>query len=362
MFKRRVMVIDDSVVARRAIAQAINGTEDLEVAASAATGKIALAKLPRIQPDLVLLDVEMPEMDGLQVLAAIREVYPSLPVIMFSALTGRGAKITLDALALGANDYATKPSAAGGPMEVQLAHDLFPKIRALCNPQRSPNTLDIPEGTAAVPTGPRLHERPKVLVIGASTGGPTALADVIGGLPADFPLPVLLVQHMPAVFTRMLSERLNDRSALRVKEAVDGEAIRPRFVYIAPGDFHLTAEFGGEVAVTRLHQGPPENSCRPSVDVLFRSVASVYGAKTLAVMLTGMGRDGLSGCQALYEAGAQILCQDEASSVVWGMPGYVAKANLADAVISLDRLAEQIAARAQGPSRSAPNSTEAPWS
>ena len=352
MFRRRVMIIDDSVVARKSIAEAIAATADIEVAASAANGRIALAKLPRVRPDLVLLDVEMPEMDGLQTLAAIRATYPQLPVIMFSALTGRGAKITLDALALGANDYATKPSAKGGSMGDQLAAELFPKIRALCKGKGAPLTLDIPERAPDRPR--RVREVPKVVVVGSSTGGPNALVEVIARLPQSFQTPILIVQHMPAIFTRLLAERLDQQTHLTVREAADGDRIEPEHVYVAPGDHHLTVVRENDGVCARLNQEPPENSCRPAVDVLFRSAARTYGSRTLALVLTGMGRDGLAGCQRLYAAGATILCQDEASSVVWGMPGYVAKANLADNVVPLTSIGEHINARtAQRPVDSA---------
>ncbi len=342
MLKRKVMIIDDSVVARRAISEAIKSTDDIEVAALAANGRIALAKLPRVQPDVVLLDVEMPEMDGLETLSAIRAEYPSLPVIMFSALTGRGAKITLDALSLGANDYATKPTANGGSMQQQLGVDLFPKIRALCKAKGAPPTIDIVPTPVVWPRIRRSAETPSVVVVGASTGGPNALARVVADLKSPFPVPVLVVQHMPPIFTRLLAERLHHLSDLDVREAVDGEPLRAGRVYVAPGDFHLMVERRDRGVVTRLTQAPPENSCRPAADVLFRSAAAVFGHRTLAVVLTGMGRDGLEGCRQLYETGAQIVCQDEETSIVWGMPGYVARANLAHDVIGLEQLSDRI--------------------
>ena len=362
MLKRRVMIIDDSVVARRAIATAIGTTEDIEVAASAANGRIGLAKLPRVKPDVVLLDVEMPEMDGLQTLAAIRQEYPSLPVIMFSALTGRGAQITLDALALGANDYATKPSASGGEMQTQLASDLFPKIRALCKGKGAPLTVDIPPTPTTQPAVRPGPQRPQILALGSSTGGPNALAEVIGALPESFPVPIVVVQHMPKIFTRLLAERLDNISPLAVSEAYDGAPLETGRVYIAPGDYHVVAQRSETGMVTALNQAPPENSCRPAVDVLFRSVAHAYGGNAIAVVLTGMGRDGLEGCRLLFNLGAQIVCQDEASSVVWGMPGYVAKANLADTVVPLSEISAEIMTRVQPLSGPAQKTRKTPWS
>lgn len=345
MVKRRVMIIDDSVVARRAISNAIMATDDIEVAASAANGRIGLAKLERVKPDLVLLDVEMPEMDGLETLAAIRTEYPQLPVIMFSALTGRGAQITLEALALGANDYATKPTSSKGSMEDQLNTELFPKIRALCRAKGAPPSIDIEPAVERSRTPRRRTEPPQALVIGSSTGGPNALAEIVAELPRRFPVPVLVVQHMPAIFTRLLAERLDRLTELSVTEARDGDAIQRGTVYIAPGDYHLAVVRRQTRVVVELNQGPQENSCRPAVDVLFRSAAEVYGAGTLAVVLTGMGRDGLEGCRRLFDAGGQIICQDEASSVVWGMPGYVARANLADDVVALTGIGAEIIKR-----------------
>ena len=345
MAKRRVMIIDGSVVARRAIANAIAATSDIEVAASAATGRIGLQKLQRVTPDVVLLEVDMPEMDGLQTLAEIRSVYPDLPVIMFSARTGKGAKTTLDALALGANDYVTKPEGTTELVEAQLADELFPKIRGLCKTRSAPLTIDVPPHPLRDESVPRRREVPHILVIGSSTGGPNALVKVIAGLPVPLPVPVLIVQHMPAIFTRKLAERLDNQTSLTVKEAADGDQIHPGHVYVAPGDFHLTVLRSGVHFLTSLNQDAPENSCRPAVDVLFRSVAISYGMRTLAVVLTGMGRDGLEGCRRLYDEGAQILCQDEATSVVWGMPGYVAKANLADDIVPIDDMAGQIGLR-----------------
>ncbi len=362
MLKRRVMIIDDSVVARRAISNAIMATDDIEVAASAANGRIGLAKLERVKPDVVLLDVEMPEMDGLETLAAIRAEYPHLPVIMFSALTGRGAQITLEALALGANDYATKPTSAKGSMEDQLNVELFPKIRALCRAKGAPFSIDIEPAVARNKSVPRRNEPPEALVIGSSTGGPNALAEIVAGLPRLFPVPVLVVQHMPAIFTRLLAERLDRLTEMSVTEARNGDTIQRGTMYIAPGDYHLAVVRRDGHVVAALNQGPQENSCRPAVDVLFRSAAEVYGARTLAVVLTGMGRDGLEGCRRLYDAGGQIICQDEASSVVWGMPGYVARANLADDVVALSGIGDQIIKRLRVDPSVVRRAGASPWS
>ncbi len=349
MPKIRVLMIDDAVVIRRLVSNVLNADPAIEVVGTAANGKIGLAKIPQVSPDLVTLDIEMPEMDGLETLAAIRKAYPRLPVIMFSTLTARGAAATLDALALGANDYVTKPANVGSVAAAieRVRDDLVPKIKAFCR-----HLVPAPPATPSAshptlrPAAPRFAPaRIDLVAIGSSTGGPNALAAILPELPADFPVPIVLVQHMPPVFTRSMAERLNSRSKINVSEAVAGERIEPGHAYIAPGDFHMGLVRDAAGARLQLHQSPPENSCRPAVDVLFRSVAETYGANALAVVLTGMGKDGLNGCQSIHDSRGQALAQDEATSVVWGMPGFVAKAGLADQVLPLDRIATEILRR-----------------
>ncbi|MCU1485419.1 MAG: cheB [Actinomycetia bacterium] len=348
----RVLVVDDSVVIRRLITQALQAEADIEVVGTASNGKLALAKLDTLRPDLVTLDIEMPEMDGLATLPHLRAAHPRLPVIMFSTLTERGAAATLEALSLGASDYVTKPSNTGG-LDIALAKirdDLVPKIRALV-----PGMGPARAAARTVPTAvaPRVQvgvpPMVKALVIGVSTGGPSALAELIPHLPGDLGVPVLVCQHMPPVFTRLLSERLDAKSALHVQEASDGDLLSPGGVWIAPGGLHMVVRrsTGGSPAIATTSD-PPENSCRPAVDPLLRSAVATWGNGVLAVVLTGMGQDGLRGCEAVSEAGGRILVQDEASSVVWGMPGYVAKAGLADRALPLDALAVEITRRVAG--------------
>jgi two-component system, chemotaxis family, protein-glutamate methylesterase/glutaminase len=353
MPKIRVLVVDDAVVFRRLIADELSKDPALEVAGTAANGKIALAKMEQVSPNLVLLDVEMPEMDGLETLKALRKNYPRLPVIMFSALTERGARATLDALALGATDYFTKPVSTNGA-EASLKvirEELIPRIKDLCAHMQctadAPSVRIAPAETLRFrPRQPRPCTCPiEVLAIGASTGGPNALAEVFAHIPADFPVPIVIVQHMPPMFTRLLAERLSAEHRVPVAEATSGAVLQAGHALIAPGNFHMIVVREGMRVRTLLHQDPPENSCRPSVDVLFRSVAASFGAGTLAVVLTGMGQDGLHGSESIREAGGQILAQDEHSSVVWGMPGAVARAGLADRVLPLSLVGSEIVAR-----------------
>lgn len=349
MPKIRVLVVDDAVVVRRIVSDVLTADSDLEVVGTAANGRIALAKIPQTNPDVVTLDVEMPEMDGLETLAAIRKLHPRLPVIMFSTLTERGATTTLDALTLGASDYVTKPSNVGSVAAAQqsLREQLIPKIKLLCgkvdNSARAAaqfhrNVVSPAARAASVKSSAPIE----IVAIGVSTGGPNALAQVIPSLPVDFPVPIVIVQHMPPVFTRLLAERLSAQSALKVREAASGEEVLAGNIYLAPGNYHMIVKREGPTIRLQTNQDPPENSCRPAVDVLFRSVVEAYGARCLGVILTGMGQDGLRGCERIRESGGRNIVQDEASSVVWGMPGFVARAGLADQTLPLNMIAAEI--------------------
>jgi two-component system, chemotaxis family, protein-glutamate methylesterase/glutaminase len=344
----RVLIVDDSVVIRRVLSDALTSDPSIEIAGIAADGRIALSKLPQLNPDLVTLDVEMPNLSGLETLVEIRKRYPKLPVIMFSTLTERGASTTLDALALGASDYVTKPTRTGSleVTQLRIRQELIPKVKALCarrlnsaseSPAAPRVPLAVPRGSDSAPI--------EILAIGTSTGGPNALAQLLPAFAEKPSVPIVIVQHMPPLFTRLLAERLNKQSGFTVREGAAGQVLEPGEAWIAPGDHHMVVERCGASVRLALNQDAPENSCRPAVDVLFRSVAKTFGANALAVVLTGMGSDGLRGSQEVREQGGHVLVQDEASSVVWGMPGQVATAGYADAIFPLADMAWEIERR-----------------
>jgi two-component system chemotaxis response regulator CheB len=345
MSKARILIVDDSTVIRRLVSDALSADSAIEVVGTAANGRIAVAKIAQLQPDLVTLDLEMPEMDGLATLAEIRKSHPRLPVIIFSTLTQKGAVATLQALSQGASDYVTKPAHVGSVMEAiaTVRSELIPRIKALTHVAPRPAALIAqPIKAPPIAAGAARAQRPEIIAIGASTGGPNALAELFRQLPPDLPVPIAVVQHMPPLFTRYLAERLDGATSLAVREAAAHDALTKGSAWIAPGDFHMQLGRTSGQAVIRLDQGPPENCCRPSVDVLLRSVARDYGSKALAIILTGMGQDGLRGCEAIRAAGGRVIVQDEATSVVWGMPGTIARAGLADAVLPLSLIGPEI--------------------
>ncbi len=347
MSRIRILLVDDSVVIRRLLSDTLAADPALEVIATASDGRIALAKIAQLQPDLVTLDVEMPVMNGLETLTELRKLYPKLPVIMFSTLTEHGAAATLDALSLGASDYATKPSNAGSPaLAIEaIRAELIPKIKALCagsSPQL--RTLPPPRPPVRVLKAP-VNRRIELVAIGTSTGGPNALAEVLPRFPKDFPVPIVVVQHMPPIFTRLLAERLASRSAISVQEGSAGVTLSPGHAWIAPGNFHMAVVRAGTSWRLELNQNPPEHFCRPAVDPLFRSAAAAGRSGVLGVVMTGMGSDGVVGAQHIREAGGEVIIQDEASAVVWGMPGLVYAAGQADGVYPLNQLAPEITLR-----------------
>jgi two-component system chemotaxis response regulator CheB len=343
------MLVDDSALIRRLTSAALRSDPGVVVANTAENGKAALEIIERDRPDIVLLDVEMPVMDGLTTLRNIKRRWPKLPVLMFSTLTAHGARITIEALAAGADDYVTKPSGTGNPAAAleRVRSEVLPKMKAICRPKRiaAPVLPAMRPRVAAAPSGGGGVD---VLAIGTSTGGPNALIALLGGL-ATLPVPVLIVQHMPPSFTAMLAERLDRSCTMPVTEASTPTRVVPGHVYLAVGGRHLQVERrdGGVWAVQT--DAAPENSCRPAVDVLFRSVAEVYANRVLGVVLTGMGSDGCVGSEAIVRRGGTVLAQDEESSVVWGMPGSVARAGLAERILPIDKISAEIGARISRP-------------
>jgi two-component system chemotaxis response regulator CheB len=339
-----VMIVDDSVVVRRIMTNVLSADPGLRVVGTAASGRSALEKIEELKPEILILDIEMPEMDGLETLRHLRRLHPRLPVIMFSTLTERSAAATLEALSLGARDYVTKPgNTAGAAATLEAVRSqLIPKIKALV--QREPRTPQ-PAPTATPPLAERQSARTgphKLLVIGASIGGPDAVAAIVRALPGDLPVPVAIVQHMPPVFTRLFAQRMDSTSGLTVAEGEPGMRLEPGLAVVAPGDYHFLVADGRRGPEVATNQEARQNGCRPAVDVLFGSAAAVFGDRVLACVLTGMGRDGLHGSRRLRAAGAEIVVQDEATSVVWGMPGAIATAGLADRVLPLARIAADL--------------------
>ncbi|MCA9033624.1 MAG: chemotaxis response regulator protein-glutamate methylesterase [Planctomycetaceae bacterium] len=371
----RVLLADDSTVTRRILMEAISGESDMEVVGAAQNGEEAVALFNAHKPDVALFDVDMPKLNGIEALKAIRMTCQSVPVIMFSTLTVRGGEATLDALASGASDYVAKPTGVGHVDKAMeyLRSDVIPKLRQWGKVYKSkresapsaPVSSAASRPSAAVAIRPaRLSDgRPPiktsgkkrngpihVLAIGASTGGPNALAEIVAKLPADLGVPVLITQHMPPLFTQLLAERLDRCSGLTVREGYDGAVVKPGQAWVAPGDHHMVVARAPSGVVLRLNQAAPENSCRPAVDVMFRSVAQVYAGNSLAVVLTGMGKDGAAGCLQLSNAGGGVIVQDEDTSIVWGMPRAVAEAGVADAVLPLGEIARAIVSRIRGSS------------
>ncbi|KMO39987.1 chemotaxis protein CheY [Methylobacterium variabile] len=381
----RVLVADDSVVVRGLVSRWLEEA-GCEIVGTASNGRIALDALDRVQPDIVLLDIEMPELDGTQALPRMLAKRPGLQVVMMSTLTQRNAEISLRCLALGAIDYLPKPEGNRGvTTQASFREDLVQKIRMLgadlrnrprprhaAGPERAgpagaghsgvaqqpagpPERLaaPAPRPAAAVTVRPRPLRTtpPRCLLVGASTGGPRAVGEVLEGIGAATlrRLPILIVQHMPPVFTAVFAEHLGARIGLPAAEAKHGEPVRPGIVYVAPGGRHMGLSGTAAEAVIQLNDGPPVNFCRPAVDVMFRNAAEVYGAATLSVVLTGMGSDGTKGAQALVEAGGTMLAQDEATSTVWGMPGSLVRAGYAHEILPLPAIGPALRAAIAGP-------------
>jgi two-component system chemotaxis response regulator CheB len=351
----RVLVVDDSAVIRGLLIRALETDPEITVVGSAGDGQMALNALVRQNPEIVILDIEMPVMDGLTALPKLIAAKPDVKVVIASTLTRRNADISVRALAAGAADYVTKPGSSALVSADAFKRELLAKVKALGHARRMTRNEPPPApGAGAVrrEPAPRAEtqarvalrhapiEPPEVLAIASSTGGPQALFRVLGALRGGIGTPILITQHMPATFTTILAEHITRQSGWAAAEAVDGEPIRPGRVYIAPGDFHMIVDGPGNGSrVLRLSKTPPENFCRPAADPMLRSVAQAYGRRALCLVLTGMGHDGLRGGREIVAAGGAVIAQDEATSVVWGMPGAVATAGLCSAVLPLDEIA-----------------------
>jgi two-component system, chemotaxis family, protein-glutamate methylesterase/glutaminase len=361
----RLMVVDDSAAIRGLLIRALETDPEVAVIASASNGKAALAVLERNDIEVVILDIEMPVMDGLTALPKLLAAKPDIKVIIASTLTRRGADISMRALAAGAADYLTKPGSLALSSADQFKRDLLAKVKVLAHAGRTAAALRAAPAPGArrraaeplaevvprrvIALRPMAREVPEAIAIGASTGGPQALFAVLGQLKGAVRQPIFITQHMPATFTTILAEHIARASGYPAREAVDGEPVAPGRIYIAPGDFHMTVETTAPGRrILRLSKEPPENFCRPSVDPMLRSLAQSYGSRGLAIMLTGMGRDGLAGSRALAQSGGTIIAQDEPTSIVWGMPGAVAMAGVCSAVLPLAEIApllEKLASR-----------------
>ncbi len=348
--KPRVLIIDDSAVVRGLVARWVENDPRLDVAATCSDGEQGVRRAKELQPDLVVLDVEMPRMDGLTALPLILKAAPRARVIMASTLTRKGGEVTMRALSLGAADYAPKPEAGRVAGAEGYRVELLDKLVALSPRAKAPAPMrPRPVAPSTARPAPRmgLAPRPELVAIGSSTGGPQALRDVMGAIPRDARVPVVIAQHMPKLFTAILAEHLS-KCGLPAAEAKHNELIKPGRVYLAPGDWHFTVKRETAGLVAKLDQGPQVNFCRPAVDPLFESCASAIGRNMLAVVLTGMGSDGRDGARAVREAGGIVVAQDQASSVVWGMPGAVAEAGLADQILPLKDIGPDIARRLRG--------------
>jgi len=345
----RVMVVDDSAVVRGLITRMLKSDDRIEVVASCSNGEMAVTQAPRKQPDVIILDIEMPVMDGLAALPKLLAAWPSARIIMASTLTQRNAAVSLRALSLGATDYLAKPTSDKLNASEDFRRDLVEKTVALgragsAAPART--VVPFPPRPAAARTGaPR---RPRIIAIGSSTGGPQALLTVLGNLKPSVQCPIVIAQHIPATFTTVLAEHIARASGRPCVEAKDGMDVRAGHILLAPGDYHLQLAREADRVVARLSQSAPENFCRPSVDPLFRSVAQLYGADACALVLTGMGSDGCNGARVIAAAGAPVIAQDEATSVVWGMPGAVANAGICTAILPLPMIAGHLAGLFQG--------------
>lgn len=351
----RVMIVDDSAVIRGMFTRFLEGSDDVSVVASVGDGSLALKAIERHDIDIVLLDIEMPNMDGLTALPMLIKAKPGLIVIMASSLTERNAEISLRALRMGATDYVTKPSSREALRDADdFKRDLISKVRALGHAAKSGRPSGGKSAAVASPKAtmtnagdkvvlrPEGPGKPKVLAIGSSTGGPQALSEVLKSITKSITLPILITQHMPPTFTAILAEHIGQATGWPSAEAKDGDVIEGRHIYVAPGGMHMLVESVGTEKVLRLSDDPPVNFCKPAVDPMLRSIAKAYGPSVLVMILTGMGYDGRSGAKDIVDSGGTVIAQDKETSVVWGMPGAVATSGLCSAVLPLKELGPHV--------------------
>ena len=342
----RVLIVDDSVIIREILIEVLASDPAIEIVGTASSGEEALPLVEKLKPDLVTLDLALPGMNGLVTLAEIRRLSLTLPVIVFSAFSESPMRVRPNSPAWNVTEFIARPRQRGSRQLVreEFRRQLLPRIKLLCatspvpasSPTRDSPALRIPHGRAI-----------DIVAIGASTGGPEALAALLTSFPADFPVPILIVQHMPVSFTRLLAERLALQTRLSVMEGKPGQRIAPGEVWIAPGNYHMTVLRRDGAVVLAMNQDAAEHGCRPSVDVLFRSLPETYGPRVLAIVLTGMGADGTSGAKAVQDAGGELIVQDKATSVIWGMPGRIVAAGLAPYICPIGRMAHEISRRVQ---------------
>ncbi len=359
----KVLVVDDTVVYRKIVSDVLSEVPNVEVVGTAYNGKSALSRIASLNPDLITLDIEMPEMDGLETLERMQTEAPHVGAIMLSSLTQKGGEMTMKALDLGAFDFIPKPQAGSMEENQNAVRDaLIPMLKAFARHKEIKTILKSNGGlkllkkpasrsksvskaeTRMEIRGHVKREKSDIIVIGISTGGPNALAQMMPKLPADLDVPILIVQHMPPVFTQSLANNLNAKCQIPVKEAVDGEPLQPNVALIAPGGRHMKVVAGadGKTRIVRVTDDPPENSCKPSVDYLFRSIAHHYVGRATGVIMTGMGSDGTLGLKLMKRNGATVIAQNEETCVVYGMPKTPVDQGLADAIAPLDRIAEEI--------------------
>ena len=362
----RVMVVDDSVVARGLMARWLDADPALAVIETSRTGKLAVENVARANPDVIVLDIEMPDMDGLTALPLLLKARPGVQVVMASTLTRRNAEISLKALSLGAADYLPKPETNSGvSTSTEFRRDLIEKVRALGTKAKTRTRRTIPTVSPVAPVQMRASASepsaahppvmpqplrrwsssvPRIVAIGSSTGGPQALTKLVAALgPAAARVPIVITQHMPATFTAILAENLGKASGLPSAEGRDGDVLQPGRIYVAPGGKHMILEPHPGSARVRLDDGPPVNFCKPAVDPMFQSIAQIYGPACLAAVLTGMGNDGGVGARLIADAGGSVIAQDEESSVVWGMPQAVVQQKACAAILPIDRVGPTMA-------------------